>query len=160
MCFSLIQCRMLCPNGKVLDPRFSCKCVDKAEAKALSTCDPNEPEEPTVCVFDPTAFDDDDSKDLEAPVDETEEIKKKDCNCNCQNAAIKEPVITEPVMPEPVIPEPVITEPVVPEPDMSVPDMPEPDMPEPALPKRKMPIRYGAYGGYGAFGPYADNYGR
>ena len=41
MCMSLMQCRKMCLGGKRLDPRESCKCVDKSIVEELYTCEPD-----------------------------------------------------------------------------------------------------------------------
>ena len=41
MCFNLMKCRMMCPEGMDLDPRYACKCVPQADIVALTMCLPN-----------------------------------------------------------------------------------------------------------------------
>ena len=45
-CFPLMKCRIACPNGQNLDPRFSCKCVAQSVIDELYQCEPDEEDDP------------------------------------------------------------------------------------------------------------------
>ena len=38
MCMIMMKCRIECSGGMQLDPRETCKCVDKEVVNSLSTC--------------------------------------------------------------------------------------------------------------------------
>ena len=55
MCFSMMQCKIQCPEGQALDPRLPCKCIAESDLEGLFTCDPNAPVDedgiPITCPF-------------------------------------------------------------------------------------------------------------
>lgn len=55
MCFGLMKCRMMCPPGQMLDPRYPCECVDVSVVKDLEMCGPDEPRI-VICFPEPFPY--------------------------------------------------------------------------------------------------------
>ena len=55
MCFGMMKCRMMCPAGQMLDPRYACECVDVSVVKDLEMCGPDEPRV-VICPFPEEPF--------------------------------------------------------------------------------------------------------